>query len=70
MSTTPNPTRQLTNGFLGHDGRSQYNLVPKYKGAFSALSHIYKTEGLSGLYKGTFVNFFLINFSNLTYFSM
>lgn len=33
------------------------NLVPKYRGVTHAFVDIYKTEGITGLYKGFFVSF-------------
>jgi hypothetical protein len=36
----------------GHDGKHKDNLVPKYEGIVKGIRDIYKSEGISGLFKG------------------
>lgn len=54
----------------GHDGKTQNNLVPKYEGVIKGIRHIYRHEGISGLFKGIHLTTFTASVANSLFFWM
>ena len=53
---------------LGHDGKPNENIVPKYDGIMKGIKDIYHAEGVKGLYKGLHFNIFSQAFASALFF--